>query len=84
MLTGLVVLNILQYVPMYLGLTGPWINDWSVAPMNVLQLWSFVPIAAGYYLVAIIFFRKTGKIWLGSLLISALTAWTMVTSFIMR
>jgi pimeloyl-ACP methyl ester carboxylesterase len=83
MLTGLVLLNVLQYVPMYLGFTGPWINEWAVAPMDVLQLWSFIPFAAGFYLIAIIFFRKTGKIWLSSLLIPSITTWMMVTSYIM-
>jgi len=84
MLTGLVLINLIQYVPMYIGLTGPYLNGlWSIAPMNVLQLWSFVPYAAGFYLVAIFFFRKTGKIWLGTLICSAITTWMMVTGYIM-
>ncbi|MBN2156661.1 MAG: alpha/beta fold hydrolase [Candidatus Lokiarchaeota archaeon] len=83
MLTGLLLLNILQYVPMYIGLTGPFLNDWSIAPMNVLQLWSFYPIAAGYFLILVIFFRKTGKMWLGSIICSSIATWMMVTSYIM-
>ncbi|MBN2156697.1 MAG: hypothetical protein JW776_11710 [Candidatus Lokiarchaeota archaeon] len=83
MLTGLVLLNVISYVPMYLGLTGPYLNKLSFAPMNLLQLWSFIPYAAGFYLVAIFFFRKTGKIWLGTLMCSAITTWMMVTGYIM-
>lgn len=83
MLTGLVLLNVISYVPMYLGWTGPYLNKLSFAPMNLLQLWSFIPYAAGFYLVAIFFFRKTGKIWLGTLMCSAITTWMLVTGYIM-
>ena len=83
MLTGLVLLNVISYVPMYLGLTGPYLNKLSFAPMNLLQLWSFIPYAAGFYLVAIFFFRKTGKIWLGTFMCSAITTWMLVTGYIM-
>ena len=83
MLTGLIIINLLQYVPMYLGLTGPWLNNWAIAPMMVLQLWSFYPIAAGYFLILIIFFRKTGRIWLGSISVSVIATWMMAASYIM-
>jgi pimeloyl-ACP methyl ester carboxylesterase len=83
MVSGLVLLNLISYVPMYIGLTGPYLNKLSFAPMNLLQLWSFIPYACGFYLVAIILFRKTGKIWLGTLMCSAITAWMLVTGYIM-
>ncbi len=83
MVSGLVLLNLISYVPMYIGLTGPLLNYLSFAPMNLLQLWSFIPYAMGFYLVAIILFRKTGKMWLGTLVCSAITAWMLVTGYIM-
>ncbi|MBN2157092.1 MAG: alpha/beta fold hydrolase [Candidatus Lokiarchaeota archaeon] len=83
MLSGLILTNLLQYVPMYLGLTGPWLNNWAFAPMNVLQLWATVPFAAGFYLILIIFYRKTGKIWLGSFIIPAIATWLLVGGYLM-
>jgi hypothetical protein len=82
--TGLVLLNMIQYVPMYIGLTGPYLSDrLAFAPMDLLQTWSFIPYAMGFYLVAVILFRRTGKIWLGTLMCSAITTWMLVTGYIM-
>lgn len=83
MVSGLVLLNMVSYIPMYVGLSGPLLNYLSFAPMNLLQLWSFIPYACGFYLVAILLFRRTGKMWLGTLVCSAMTAWMLVTGYIM-
>jgi hypothetical protein len=83
MLGGLILINLLQYIPMYIGLSGPWLNDASFAPMMVLQLWSFYPFAAGYFLILIIFYRKTGKIWLGSIVVAVIATWMFVGSYLM-
>lgn len=81
MLTGLVILNLIGYAPMWFGLTGPFLQiiPDGFAPMYLLQTWAFIPIAVVMFLIAIFYFRKTGKIWLGSILLAVLGTWLMVT-----
>jgi uncharacterized protein len=79
MLTGLIILNLLSYLPMAFGWSGPLMNQFLFAPMMLLQTWASIPITAVFLLIAIVFFRKTGKIYLGSILIPILVTWLLVT-----
>jgi len=83
MLLGLVLLNLIMYLPYVWGWSGLFMMNLAYAPMMIIQLWSFYPFAALLILFAIILYRKTGKIYLGSILCAVLATWFMVTSHIL-
>ncbi|QEE15762.2 hypothetical protein DSAG12_01589 [Promethearchaeum syntrophicum] len=80
MLLGLALLNLIMYLPYVWGWSGLFMMNLAYAPMMTYQLWSFYPFAALLILFAIILYRKTGKIYLGSILSAVLSTWFMVTS----
>jgi len=84
MMTGIILLNLINYIPVFAGWQGPILQKWTsgFAPMNLLQTWIAVPLYSVFYLIAIIYYRKTGRIWLATILISALNTWILVTSTI--
>ncbi len=85
MLVGLILLNVIGYLPMRFGWSGPYfqIFESGFAPMYLLQTWSFIPIAAVMFLIAVYYYRKTGRIYLGILLLAALGTWMMMVGTVM-
>lgn len=55
----------------------------TIAPMYLLQTWAFIPTAAVMFLIAVFFYRKTGRIYLSSLVLAALDTWIMVVGTVM-
>lgn len=82
MLMGLVAVILIQYVPMWFG-GSPILNgvSWG-SPMMEIQLMSFIPIAALLFFLSIYFFRKTGKIYLGAFLFTAIAIWIQMTGLV--
>lgn len=88
MLTGLILLNIINYAPTWFNTGGPLFQNPNLfpdgfAPMYLLQTWAFIPIAAVMFLIAIYYFRKTGRIWLGAIVLAMMGTWLMVTGTVM-
>jgi len=91
MITGLVILNIVGYLPMWADISGPIFQNSAIfgvgnlgaaagmAPMYLLQTWGFLPIAAVLYFIALQYYRKTGRIWLGSIIMAVVFTWLIVT-----
>jgi hypothetical protein len=82
MLTGLILLNLISYLPLVFGWSGPLLSYYNFAPMMLLQTWAFIPTAAVMFLIAVFFYRKTGKIWLAAFIMATLGTWIMVTGTI--
>jgi len=73
MLAGLIILVLIQYIGVAISqypYAGWWFN-----PIMPLQLFSIIPLSALLYGVMIIFYRKTGRIYLGSLFAAIITVW---------
>lgn len=73
MLTGLVILVLIQYIGVTVG-NYPY-QGWWFNPIMPLQLFSIIPLSGLLYFIMIIFFRKTGKIYLGSIFAAIITVW---------
>ena len=82
MLTGLILLNMICYLPLLFGWSGPFLGQYNFAPMNLLQTWAFIPTAAVMLFMAVFFYRKTGKVYLAAIILAALGTWLMVTGTI--
>jgi hypothetical protein len=72
-LFGLIIFVLIQYI-------GVMINNypmegWWIAPIMPLQLFAAIPFYALLYFMMIFFYRKTGKIYLGSLFGAIITVW---------
>jgi hypothetical protein len=50
-------------------------NGWWFNPIMPLQLMSVIPLSALLYFMMIFFYRKTGKIYLGSIFAALITTW---------
>ncbi len=85
MLLGLGLLNIIGYAPMWSGATGPYLQqiEGGFAPMNLLQLWQFIPFASLLFLIAVVYFRKTGRVYLGSIMLAVIGTWSLVVGTVM-
>jgi hypothetical protein len=83
MLTGIILLNIIGYFPVWIGTGGQFFQQAlfgdAFAPMNLLQTWGMIPVGAAMYWIAVKYFRQTGRIWLGAIILATLTTWIMVT-----
>ncbi|MFX1418169.1 MAG: alpha/beta hydrolase [Promethearchaeota archaeon] len=73
MLTGLLILFLIQYIGVAIS-NYPY-NGWWINPIMPLQLMSIIPLSALIYFIMIIFYRKTGKIYLGSIFGAIITVW---------
>jgi hypothetical protein len=82
MLLGIILLNFISYLPLVFGWSGPWLSQFNFAPMMLLQTWAFIPTAAVMLLIAVFFYRKTGRVYLSALVMAALGTWIMVTGTI--
>ncbi|MFX0022332.1 MAG: alpha/beta hydrolase [Candidatus Hermodarchaeota archaeon] len=73
MLTGLIILILIQYIGVTVS-NYPY-QGWWFNPIMPLQLFSIIPLSGLLYFIMIIFFRKTGKIYLGSIFAAIITVW---------
>ncbi len=73
MLFGLLILFLIQYIGVAIS-NYPY-NGWWINPIMPLQLMSVIPLSALVYFFMIFFYRKTGKIYLGSLFAAIITVW---------
>ncbi|MFX1391599.1 MAG: alpha/beta hydrolase [Promethearchaeota archaeon] len=73
MLAGLLILFLIQYIGVAIS-NYPY-NGWWINPIMPLQLMSVIPLSGLIYLIMIIFYRKTGKIYLGSIFGAIITVW---------
>lgn len=84
MLAGLALLLAIGYLPPAWNISAfPFIGNGSWA-MEILQLFGLIPGFMVLCFIAIFFFRKTGKIYLGSVICGVLGTWFTVTSTIFR
>lgn len=79
---GLLLVFIIQYVPMYTLGTGPGLG--SVFGMFFglygVFLMQILPWFAGMFFLATYFYRKTGRVYLGTFVMVLLTVWWMAVS----
>lgn len=73
MLSGLLILFLIQYIGVVI--TNYPYNGWWFNPIMPIQLMSVIPLSGLLYLIMIIFYRKTGKIYLGSIFAAIITVW---------
>jgi hypothetical protein len=81
MLAGLLVLFLIQYIGVAIS-NYPY-NGWWFNPIMPLQLMSMIPLSGLLYFLMIFFFRKTGKIYLGSIFAAIITTWFFTVGTIM-
>jgi hypothetical protein len=80
MLAGHGVLLMIAYLPPLMGISAfPFIGNASW-PMQILQLYGLVWGFMFLYFIAMFFFRKTGKIYLGSTICAVIGTWMIVTA----
>ena len=83
MLTGIVILNVISYLPMFADFGGPYFQNPlfgdGFAPMYLLQTWQMIPVYAVFYWIAVKFYRQTGRIWLAVVVLATLSTWMAVT-----
>ncbi|MFX1489937.1 MAG: hypothetical protein ACFFBI_12355, partial [Promethearchaeota archaeon] len=80
-LFGLIIFLLIQYI-------GVMINNypmegWWIAPIMPLQLFGAIPFYALLYFMLIFFYRKTGKIYLGSLFGAIITVWFLTVGSVL-
>jgi hypothetical protein len=78
-LFGMFLIWALQYLPWLIAGTGPFFSstidmNWAVWP---LLLWMYIPEFAVLLFFLTWFYRRTGRIYLGALVVSSLTVWFM-------
>lgn len=76
---GLILVWAIQYLPWMLAGTGPFFlntldKNWAVFP---LLLWMYIPEFAVLMFFLTWFYRRTGRIYLGALMVSVLAVWFM-------
>ncbi len=79
MLTGLIAVILIQYIPTMAGANFAFIG-YDFNPMMPIQLMSVIPLSALLYFLLTFFYRKTGKIYLGSFIGAVITVWFLITA----
>ncbi len=90
MVTGLFLVWCFQYLPWFLGGAGPGFETITFFQMDLSQFTSMWPLMLFVYVPEFIilfwfhtwFFRKTGKIYLGALVIASIATWFMTAGSI--
>ncbi|MFX0139018.1 MAG: alpha/beta hydrolase [Candidatus Hodarchaeota archaeon] len=80
-LFGLLILFLIQYIGVAFG-NYPY-NGWWFQPIMPIQLMSAIPWYALLYLIMMIFYRRTGKIYLGSFFGAIMTTWFLTVGTVM-
>lgn len=79
MLTGLLVVFLIQYLgPVFRA--NYIFEGWDFNPIMPLQLMGVIPLSVLIYFLMVYFFRKTGKIYLGSIFATVITVWFLTTA----
>jgi len=73
MLAGLLVLFLIQYIGV--AITNYPLTSWPGDNMMPIQLMGVIPLSGLVYFIMIVFYRKTGKIYLGSIFGAIITVW---------
>ena len=79
---GLLLVFLIQYLPMYLFGTGPVLGS-ALGLMFGLYgifLMQILPWFAGMFFIATAFYRRTGRIYLGTIMVTILTVWLLTVS----
>jgi hypothetical protein len=79
MLTGLFVVFMVQYAGPVFGANYIF-SGWDFSPMMPIQLMEAIPLSGLIYFLMVYFFRKTGKIYLGSILATFITVWFLTAA----
>ncbi|NLG84684.1 MAG: hypothetical protein GX493_08805 [Firmicutes bacterium] len=79
-LFGLILLWVLQYLPWFLGISGPGLPALGLPNSDAIMMWVLwlqvlIPEFAFLLFLLTWFYRRTGRIYLGALTISSLIAW---------
>lgn len=90
MVTGLFLIWCFQYLPWFLGGAGPGFETITFFQMNLSQFTSMWPLMLFVYVPEFIilfwfhtwFYRRTGKIYLGALIIASIVTWFMTAGSI--
>ncbi|MFW9988005.1 MAG: alpha/beta hydrolase family protein [Candidatus Odinarchaeota archaeon] len=82
MVFGLFIVFIIQYAGLWLG-QNPTFKGLETSPVMPLQLWAIVPLTMLILFFMVFWYRKTGKIYLGTIMASLITTWFLVVSGIM-
>ncbi len=86
LLGGLIVVMLIQYAPMWFGL-GPTLNGAydpnAISPLMPIQLMSFIPFAALLIFQMVYFYRHTGRIYLGAIIVSVTAVWFEMVGLVM-
>lgn len=79
MVFGLVIVFIIQYSGMWLG-QNPTLKNLAASPLMYLQLWYVIPVTMLILFFAVFWYRKTGKIYLGSIMATLITTWFLTVA----
>jgi pimeloyl-ACP methyl ester carboxylesterase len=90
MVTGLFLIWAFQYLPWFFGGPGPGFEAFTFFQMDLSQFTSMWPLMLFVYIPEFIilfwfstwFYRRTGKIFLGALMVSSLATWFMAAGSI--
>lgn len=87
LLGGLIVVICIQYVPFWFGygpgLNGNIENSSNISPLMPIQLMSFIPFAAMLIFIMVFFYRHTGRIYLGAIIVAVLAVWFQMVGLVM-
>jgi len=72
-LAGLIVVLLIQYIGV--AITNYPYAGWPNSPIMPIQLFSMIPLSALLYFIMTYFYRKTGKIYLGSFFAAIIVVW---------
>jgi dienelactone hydrolase len=78
----LLVAILLQYVPMFLFNTGPLLALGGLFGLYGIFLMQILPLFAGIFFFMTAFFLKTGRIYLGTIVATLLTAWILTAGML--
>jgi hypothetical protein len=79
---GLLLVFLIQYLPMYLFGTGPVLGSTLGLLFGLygVFLMQILPWFAGMFFIATAFYRRTGRIYLGTIMVTILTVWLLTVS----
>ncbi|MFX1371789.1 MAG: alpha/beta hydrolase [Promethearchaeota archaeon] len=82
MVFGLFIVFIIQYAGFWVG-QNPTLKSLETTPIMPLQLWAVVPLTMLILFFMVFWYRKTGKIYLGTIMATLITTWFLTVSGVM-
>ncbi len=79
MVSALIILWIIEFIPMFLFGTAPLLGGFLYFWLIGIFLMSIIPEFLVIYLIMTIFFKNTGRIYLGSFIGAMITTWVLAT-----